>query len=224
MRQIAAVLKKYIRKQTTEAIKAKPESVEELNSQEVKVRLPAEMPPGDPYLIELFIKDASNAIIVLEDFCGKQGEFMDDDFRTYITAAHSMKSALRNIGEEELSAAAAKLEQTGRDNDSAAILLETPSFLGELRAKIDVLSRSVEKVGDKEIKNEDYLFLRNKLCNLKEACSRYDRKTQKTILADLRKDTWSQPIIDALSILNKLSIEGEIEEITALIDKIIRMP
>ena len=225
IRQLAAILKKYIRdKQPPEVIEETRKLVETLNKRRAQeMQLSAEKPAVDSQLIEYFIKDASKAINVLEDIHKKNDDYNDEDIRMYTTTVHAMKSALGNIGEAELSAAASKLEQAGRGKDTDVIFIETPPFLTKLRSKIEQLSMSKKTGGNKERVNEDYTYLNEKLLALKEACEAYDRKTEKTIIYELREKTWSQAIQDSLGEISELLLGGDIEEASALIDKIIRM-
>ena len=222
-RRLAVVLKNYIRdKQPPEVIEAARKLMDPLNERRlIAANPPAEKPPVDPQLIEFFLKDASNAINVLEDTYKKHGDCKDEDIRVFTTAVHAMKSALGNIGEPALSGVAAQLENAGRDKDIAVILLEIPAFLTDLRAKIAELSSVKEADGTSEPVNEDYAFLREKLLALKEACEAYDRKNEKAIMAELRKKTWPSSIRESLGAIDERLLNGDVDEVSSLVDKII---
>ena len=222
MRQLAAVLKKYIRdKQPPEVIEAARQWGAPNQRRTEETRAPAEKPAVDPQLIGFFIKDAANAMHVLDAIDKKQGDYQDEDIRLFTTTVHAMKSALGNIGEPALSAVAAALEQAGRDKDMAAILSETPQFLAELRAKAKKLSPSKEAGGGSELQKEDYAFLQEKLPALKEACAAYDRKAEKAILSELTKKAWPQPIRETLGTINELLLGGDREKASGLMDGIL---
>ena len=280
MRQISAVLKKYIRdKQPPEVLETTRSLVEMLNrrrAQEASAAHAAHAAHAAgnaanaagaaafaanvaaasvgaasnavaAQLAEAFISDATQAISRLDELQQKNGDWCDEDMRSFITSVHSMKSALGNIGETGLSAFAAKLEKAGREKDMAVIVLETPVFLTELRAKMTSLAGAREAGGEAKKAREagkagenarpvnpspvfatgrthedvDYSMLRKNLLALKEACLTYDRKTQKAVLAELRANTWPQQITESLFLLNKLSLDGDVDKAINLADEII---
>jgi PAS domain S-box-containing protein len=225
MRQLAAVLKKYIRdKQPPEALEAARKWGKAPGQQRGGETPPqAEKPRVDPQLIEFFIKDASGAVHVLEGIQKKHGNYTDEDIRAFTTTAHAMKSALGNIGEASLSANAAKWEQAGRNKDTAMIASETSPFLGELRSIITKLSPSKETGGGKGPVNEDYIYLHEKLLALKEACEAYDRKIEKAILSELREKAWLPEIQELLGEIDELLLRGDAEGAATFADKVMQM-
>ena len=223
-RRLAAVLKKYIRdKQPPEVIEATHKLVLTLNERRAKeTQPPVEKPSADPQLIEFFIKDASKTINVLESIHKKHGDYNDEDIRMFTTAVHAMKSALGNIGETALSAFAARLEQSGRNKDKSALLLETPPFLTELRSKIAKLSLIKMPGEEKKPVKANYAYLHEKLLALKKACGAYDRKAEKAVISELREKDWPQAIKESLDTINELLLGGDVEETINLADKIIQ--
>jgi hypothetical protein len=107
-----------------------------------------------------------------------------------------MKSALANIGETELSAAALRLEQAGRKQDLAAIE-ETPAFIEALRVLIDKYRPSG---GDEtaEISGDDTVYLRDKLLEIKTACETFEITAARNALGDLRQKAWPHHINGSL--------------------------
>jgi len=132
MRQLNAVLKKFVR------IKQRPQADKTTQRQTTAVIDEKAGSPPDPQispkLAECFVQDVTKASSVLEGMVGKQGVYADEDIRLYTITVHAIKSALANVGESEFSSIAAKLEQAGRNNDTAIIKSETPAFLNRLRA------------------------------------------------------------------------------------------
>jgi HPt (histidine-containing phosphotransfer) domain-containing protein len=88
--------------------------------------------PVNPELVRSVLQDVSRSVAVLEEIQKKDGAYNDDDIQMYTVNTHALKSALGNIGETELSAAAYKLEQAGRAKDTAVMKDATPAFLKEL--------------------------------------------------------------------------------------------
>ncbi|MDR3211162.1 MAG: response regulator [Planctomycetota bacterium] len=84
-------------------------------------------------LLEMFQLDAQAGIALLET------EPDNETLSTFITRVHGLKSALTNIGAEDLSQTAAWLEKAGRDKDMAVISGRLPQFrkdLAELTLRI----------------------------------------------------------------------------------------
>ena len=240
MRQLASMLKKYVRdKQPPEVLEATRRLVDVLNRRRAEEAEPAvEKEPIDPQLAEYFIRDASRAVDVLDDIHKKHGDYQEEDIKLFTTTVHAMKSALGNVGEAALSNDAAMLEKAGRDKDMAVILLETPPFLTELRARIAKLSPAsgrgkgadlgtmtlIDNIfGDNGLSNDDLPYLNEKLLILKDACASYDRKTQKAIISELREKAWPRPIQDSLSSVSELLLNGDMDEVTGIVDTIIQM-
>jgi CheY-like chemotaxis protein len=147
VRQMDVMLKKFIRdKQSPEVIEA---ANRQINSQQEHteaaqlVTIPA-MLLANQKLAEVCVRDASKAIATLESILEKHSANVDayneDDIRMYIINVHGMKGALGNIGEKELSAAAAKLEKAGKEKNTAVMTAETPELLNRLRAMIRELT------------------------------------------------------------------------------------
>jgi CheY-like chemotaxis protein/HPt (histidine-containing phosphotransfer) domain-containing protein len=137
IRQLNTALKKFVRdKQPPEVIEAALRHSEQAAPPDQS----AAEPEIDPELAELFVRDARKAIATLEAILEKSGAFAEEDTRTYTINTHGIKSALANIGETDLSAAALALEKAGKANDIAVMIAETPAFLGRLKALIEKLS------------------------------------------------------------------------------------
>jgi CheY-like chemotaxis protein/HPt (histidine-containing phosphotransfer) domain-containing protein len=144
VRLMDAVLKKYVRNKQSSGIinpanpKEKPQKKDEVVKKTEP--LPQNSPPLSPLLIDCFLQDARRILATLEALHEKRNNYEDKDMKTYTINVHGMKSALAYVGETELSAFAAQLEQAGRANDTAAISSGTPAFLDALRAVIEKLA------------------------------------------------------------------------------------
>jgi HPt (histidine-containing phosphotransfer) domain-containing protein len=81
-------------------------------------------------LLEMFRKDAAAGLAQLELEPAEE----ESALRGFTTLVHALKSALGNIGANDLSQASAALEKAGRDADLSAIRAQLPSFRERLAA------------------------------------------------------------------------------------------
>jgi HPt (histidine-containing phosphotransfer) domain-containing protein len=121
-----------------------------------------------------------------------------------------MKSALANVGEPELAAVAHSLEQAGRKEDIAAILMQTPDFLYSLRA---VMEKLAPKDAAGEAADEDPAYLRENLLAIQEACAVHDRQAVKNALAGLRQKVWSRRTQEQLDTIAAYLLHSDFEEV-----------
>ena len=164
----------------------------------------------DPQLAEIFIRDAEKGIAVLEALSGKLNAGDDTDIQTYIITVHGLKSALSNIGETELSAAAHELEKAGKAREAGVMLSETPVFLNKLRAVIQKV-RPV-KAGDDTI-DEDRAYLFDQLRLIHAAALQLDGKSIKNALALLKNKNWSPQTTELLDGIAIHLLHSDFEEI-----------
>jgi len=132
-----------------------------------------------------------------------------------------MKSALANVGEAELSAEAAKLEQAGREKNISFVLSEIPSFLKTLHTLIEKLEaeKDAEKTeGNKTAAAGDNQFLKEKLQSLKEGCVSLDKKAAKKALAEIREKTWPPAINEQIEAISVHLLHSKFDEIIHIID------
>jgi HPt (histidine-containing phosphotransfer) domain-containing protein len=174
----------------------------------------------DPHLAGLFAQEAARAVAALEAVCANQFR-SNDDIRTLILNAHSMKSALAHVGEARLAAVARTLEQAGRKRDAAAISAEIPPFLDALRAVIEKVRPQEEDDAGKTV-DEDRAYLREKMLAIQAACGVYDRKAAKDALAELRQKVWSRPTKEYLNTIAAHLLHSDFEEAAGVAEKVIR--
>jgi HPt (histidine-containing phosphotransfer) domain-containing protein len=177
---------------------------------------PAEVQSSsDPKLSAMFVLDAEKSLAGLEiifgnKFCG------NEDLRQYVIDTHKMKSALANIGETELSAAAFKLEQAGREEDITVIAAETPAFLKALR---EAIYRHKPKEDDDAIakeESEDPAYLSEKLLAIQTACENYDIAAVNETLAELGQNEWPRPVKKLLDAISGYLLNSDFEEAAKL--------
>jgi CheY-like chemotaxis protein len=103
--------------------------------QEAGVNKITSMVLKNPRLVKVLIRDIEKAVLTLDEIHNKK-LYDEDDVIKYVTAVHGMKSAVGNIGENELSSFAQKLEDAGKKNDKSEMLSETSLFIDGLRELI----------------------------------------------------------------------------------------
>jgi CheY-like chemotaxis protein len=215
IRQLNAVLNRFIRdKQPPEALEAARRQAEEMK----KLAAVEKSPAIDVEFAKIFVRDAKKALLALDEILARKDGLSDEDMRIYIINVHGMKSALANIGRTELSASARKLEQAGRDNNTDAMLAETPGFLKSLRALIEEFAPGEEETGGQAV-DEDRQYLAEKLRAMKEACGAYVKKAARIVLAELKRKTWSRPTMKMLDAVAEHLLHSDFVEITGLLDK-----
>jgi HPt (histidine-containing phosphotransfer) domain-containing protein len=140
--------------------------------------------------LKLFlVRDAENAIAVLEKLYPQMHNLDEEGITSYITAVHGMKSALANIGETGLSGTALRLEQAGKGRNFTVMTNETPAFMDSMRSLIIKL-KPTEEVDNVEISGKDADYLHENLLKIKTACSELDIDTANETLDLLKRRTW----------------------------------
>jgi len=213
IRQLNASLNKLIRD------KYPPEVVEDARQQAAKINAIKtaalkEQSASGPELAALFVRDAEKAIAMISSIIANTFR-RSNDMRQYVINVHSMKSALANIGETELSAVALKLEQAGRAEDMAVIMSETSAFLESLRT---VVEKNKPKEDDDRGEAADYdnAYLGQKLADLQEACAIYDKVTAKAISVELKQKTWPHEVKELLNTISEYLLHSDFEEAAKL--------
>jgi HPt (histidine-containing phosphotransfer) domain-containing protein len=170
--------------------------------------------PVKTELIKLFTRDAEKAIVVLETIHANNYRRVDD-VQMFVINVHAMKSALANIGEPKLSALARKLEEAGRERDIPLISKETPVFLSALRTLIEKIKPNKDNNDDEAVGNiqdDDRIYLLEKLYLIQEACAKYDKKTAKDALTQLRKKKWPRQVRELLDTIAEHLLHSEFTE------------
>jgi len=185
-RQLNAALNSFIRdKQPREVIEATRREQRQKNP-EIN---------NTPEIYKYFVLDGENAINVIKDAYAKLPDAQAA--ASYITAVHGIKNVLANIGENELSAAALRLEQAGNEQKLDLIKEETPAFIDALRFLIDK-HKPAENGETTEVSDEDTVYLHDKLLEIKTACEAFDVTAAKNALDSLRKKTWPRYVNETL--------------------------
>jgi HPt (histidine-containing phosphotransfer) domain-containing protein len=226
-RELDAALNRFIRdKQPREVIEA---TRREQRKRETERSVPADSAPADSAPANLaeaaqdivdtseigkyFVLDAENAIRVIEEVYPKLGDAKALD--SYIIAVHGMKNVLANIGETELSGIALRLEQAGKERDLAVITEETPAFKDALKVLIDK-HKPVNTEDTVEITDDDMVYLRDKLLEIKAACEKFDITAAEEALDDLRLKSWPSHVNEALDEISVLLLHSAFGKATVI--------
>ena len=210
IRQLNVTLNRLIRdKMPPDVIKAAREQKDKLFGYWNKTSV-------DTQLAEFFIRDAKKIAKILETIYINKCRG-NDDISMFVINVHAIKSALANVGETNLSSEAAKLEQAGRDKNIKSILSELPAFL-------EMLFVVIQKFESKENKNAidgagDSELLKEKLQEIRAACTIYNKKAAKDTLVELRRKTWPSEISKWLGEIAEYLLHSDFDEAVKIIEE-----
>ena len=201
IRDLNAVLNKFIRNKY-------PEEAKKYKNMNQRAKPKHAQPPDAvPRLMEIFKRDAVNAVETLRTASAS------GDLKAFTVSAHAMKSALANIGEDEKSAQAYELEMAGQKGDMDYILSNSEHFINmieELAASIK--TPEAADIDDADI-HEDTAFLVEQLEIAKTACEEYDDTMAYTALDLLKSRSLKKATAAALdNIRDLLYLESDFDE------------
>jgi len=190
IRQINATLNKLVRdKYPIEVVEAARKQASSTSEERTIKNIE---PYADPKLKAIFARDAESAFGRIETILSNSFR-RGDDIQQYVIDVHSMKSALNNMGEKQLSAVALKLEMAGRSKDIPLMIAETPAFLEALRIIIDKF-KPKNNDSTEEVFENDLVLLSKKMLAILNACEKYDEVTANSALQELEQKNWSSTI------------------------------
>jgi signal transduction histidine kinase/DNA-binding response OmpR family regulator len=217
IRQLNAILNRLIRDVQP------PEVIEAARKDTANEEVPDDGPQPliSPNLAEVFTRDALKALAAMEKVYEEDDYNNKDNLRTYTISVHGIKNALANIGKNDLSATALKLEKAGREENIDMVKSETPAFLDSLRAVLEELKPKMKKsvIGKDD---EDRPYLTEMLITIKTACGDYDEQTADKALVELRKKTWSPQTNELLGKIAEQLLHSNFDEIVDDIDKFLK--
>ncbi len=227
IRQLNAALNKFIRdKYPSKVVDSAREQVSKLNTPKTQITFASDIhPASSPELSAIFTRDAEKALNELKMLLSDT--FSDkDDLMQYVISVHSMKSALANIGEYELSDSALKLELAGRDKNIPVIMTETPKFLEQLedvikrnKPKEDADNRNGAENGSTKNKSDkDKVNLKEKLRAIRTACENKNAASANNILSELRRKEWPRYTRDLLDTIAEDLSNNNFDEVIKLIE------
>ena len=167
-------------------------------------------------LRESFLLDAWRALGILEPLIAPLtgGHELDEEgAKSFVIQAHSMKSALYNIGQAELSKAAFALEMAGRAGNMEAIRTSAPRFLDSLTELIKELS---PKNTDHDADDEDMDFLKAQFDIIAQACEQLDPDTANAALDMLNQKQCSSGTKERIKNISANLLYGDFDEAAAL--------
>jgi len=132
-----------------------------------------------------------------------------------------MKSALANIGKDELSDLAARLEQAGRDKNIKYIMSELPSFLELLYGVIHKLENE-STVVNADANDSSPQFLKEKLLAIRSSCAIYNKRAAKNLLMEIKEKPWPPSTTQMLSNISEYLLHSEFDEIVKSIDDFVK--
>jgi CheY-like chemotaxis protein/anti-sigma regulatory factor (Ser/Thr protein kinase) len=160
-------------------------------------------------IMKAFLRDAQRSVTALKAFLSL-AEFDEKAMKNFIIHVHSMKSALNNVEQSELSAVAAELEKSGREKVLTKINTLTPKFLEQLE-KIIKENTPQEEISAENNTTADIVFLKTQMTDLSKACEMLDFNTVKTICKDLTKKQYSKKKQDLIDEICENVLFGDFE-------------
>jgi len=216
IRQLNSTLNKFVRDKQPDAV------IEEARRQKESLSSAGQYSSLSKQLIEFFIRDAKKSASVLETIYVNKGR-RSDDLSMFIINIHGMKSALANVGKDDLSDYAARLEQAGREKNIKYILTELPSFLEQLYSVISKLedenNAANANKGDADF---DPQLLKEKLLSMRTSCAIYNKQAAKNILTELKEKSWSSSTMEMLNKFSEYLLHSEFEEMIKAIDDFVK--
>ncbi|MCL2367310.1 MAG: ATP-binding protein [Oscillospiraceae bacterium] len=161
-----------------------------------------------------FLRDAHKAMAVLNAIMSQQS-IDDSSLKSYSIHTHSIKSALMNIGEAELSDMAHTLEQAGRKADLETIEHQTPSFLTRLLAVIEALTSDDAK--EDVAADNDLDFLYAQLQVIQTACETYNKRSADNAIDMLSQKPRSKQTRQLLDGVALHLLHGDFEDAAGLL-------
>jgi HPt (histidine-containing phosphotransfer) domain-containing protein len=161
-------------------------------------------------MVMAIMQDIKKALIVLE---GMTGDARDKEL--FRTTVHGMKSSLAGMGEPELSAAAFKLERAADNDDFDTITSETPRFIADLKTLTEKYKKPEAEYAEQDCE-DNMIYLKEKLGEIKAACEAYNKRTAKAFLAELKQRKWTRTVNDTLDEISLCLLHGEFKKIISI--------
>ncbi|MCL2874246.1 MAG: PAS domain-containing protein [Defluviitaleaceae bacterium] len=166
-------------------------------------------------LIESFLIDAGKFIETVEPLT-KADKLCYSNYKIYTIQTHAIKSALANIGQWELSKAAAVLEEAGRNEDSELIKDRTTAFLNSVKDITRSYKRRSEKEESDLEQDENVALISRHLVGISEACEAYDIASVQGLMSQLKEIPISNQTKKILSEIDKHLLLSDYEDAALL--------
>jgi signal transduction histidine kinase/CheY-like chemotaxis protein len=201
-----SLLNKYIRDRY-------PEEAKKYAAASESLVLPG-MVQSDKKLMQIFRRDAENAVTVLRGFADT------NDIKLFTTTAHAMKSALANIGDSEGSVKAFALEKAGLSGNISSVFADIESFIELLEAYIRACEPGDSTAADDSAVEEDTAFLSAQLALIKTACGDYDADAAYAALNELKSKQWKSHTLAAIEEIHEmLYLSSDFEKAAEMAEK-----
>ncbi|MCL2821253.1 MAG: ATP-binding protein [Oscillospiraceae bacterium] len=170
---------------------------------------------ADDEILSIFIRDAKKVLPVFEAAAENNESFSDEKMQVFTTSTHAIKSALANIGENDLSETARMLEQSCREMDLSVIQAEIKPFLEAFKLLIIKVENDIKREETEADSFPEILY--DKLTHILKACEDYDSMTAKAKLAELGQMQWSGSTNNLLDKINSLILHSNFEVAASVI-------
>jgi hypothetical protein len=115
------------------------------------------------------------------------------------------------------------LEKAGEIGNFNVVADKTPVFLKKLTYLIE--NMKPEKTSSAApASSEDMLYLKDKLYELRAACSTYNIRVAETVLNDLKQKKWPQETDDAINEIQVSLLRGEFKKVLSIVEEILNTP
>jgi PAS domain S-box-containing protein len=210
LRQLNAVLNKFIRD------KQPDEVIETARRQKVGIIKTAQIPPkSDTEMLSIFMRDAKKALAAFEAALKDIDEASGDNFQSFSSPAHAMKSVFANIGGTALSQMARELEKSAKENDKSGVESQTRDIIAVLKIITSAIKKELEKkTGGKD---GDLTLLQEQLKIIGDACANYDEKTVAAAMSVLDSMIWTKETRDFLDKISEYILHSDFEKILQLL-------
>jgi len=209
IRQLNSILNKLIRDKQPPEVIAKARKIGPPKTS-IQVAIAA-----DNNLLPIFARDARKAVQVFESILKNIANASEDELHTYSITAHSMKSALANIGENTLSQIAYELEKAGGKGDRNLIAQKTHGLLDALKL---IIKKTEEEKEKKAVvpTDEDVDYLHEQLKIISIACNEYDIKKANFTIENIKKLHWTKETENILDKISEHLLHSDFEEAGSL--------
>jgi CheY-like chemotaxis protein len=166
--------------------------------------------------LAIYYRDGREKINEIKN-CLKNG-----DLKLYTIHVHALKSASANVGANELSEAAALLEEAGDRGDVSHIETYTPGFLTALDLLLERINGVLEERKHGNENPHDMEQLRPVLVGLKAALEVLDAGKINKSIQELQETTQASDIADVITNISDKILFGEYDEAAAMIDELLQ--
>jgi len=171
-----------------------------------------ESPVPTDSLARAVLHDIQRVLFEIEK--ATQGDMDEDEFVSYTTLVHSMKSVMPLIGQNEMAGIANKLEEAGQLKDQAFIKTETPAFVQGLKDIAIKLESSI--TSSKEMLSEDKGFLQEQMQAIAKASEECDITAAMTAIGGIRQKPRSSQTEELLDKIDFFILHGDFEKAAKL--------